>query len=556
MDNNKHIDEVFRDKLSGHQYEFVPEHWEMMKSVLDAAAKSGNKGFIGGLSKILIMVSALVMVVSGVYVYCVLNQIQSSSSQKQTSGIYSSTFVSDHTSRIISESISDNQQFTNPVTTNHYIAQSPVNNQQYQQQQFTTAEITEQKDKNDKNNPQNNIQIINNEQVENADNQSSNNNVVVVETDEQQTYSNNQINAGVIRSRNDGYKESEAQDVREKIVINSVEQDDITGSIVDDYLAKKEKADAKNRKQKKNQKTGRSTEKFDHEAQAQTISNLSALNELTINPAFTGINRMHNVSISAMAHKPLYKPASDFSIPFEYSIAYDFSFGKYKNYGLGVNYRRFVGAAEGSLGADLTFAYRFDLNRNSSLRVGATACYLAYDINQSSLNFGDMLDGRHGFVYNTHETFPEKSLKSRFDLNVGFWYNWKTLYIGLAGRHLTSPDIGMLTSSGLSREYSLSAAYGLKIGRSFEMLPSVEMRYNENLFYCSPSLLFSYRRWLLYGVSFQDLNTAGIILGFNFYNNFIVNIRGGIPLNKGIRNNFGIIDYAGADLRIQFGKTK
>jgi hypothetical protein len=52
------------------------------------------------------------------------------------------------------------------------------------------------------------------------------------------------------------------------------------------------------------------------------------------------------------------------------------------------------------------------------------------------------------------------------------------------------------------------------------------------------------------------MNTAGIILGFNFYNNFIVNIRGGIPLNKGIRNNFGIIDYAGADLRIQFGKTK
>jgi type IX secretion system PorP/SprF family membrane protein len=280
------------------------------------------------------------------------------------------------------------------------------------------------------------------------------------------------------------------------------------------------------------------------------------VNNFVVNPAFAGFNQRHTISLSTLIHKPLYKPSNDFNVPFEYSIAYDFNFGKRKNCGIGIDYKRFLGAAEGSLAVDLTFAYRINLAKYHNLRLGASASYIASDINKSDMTFPDMIDTRDGFVYNSNEVFPNKTTKNNFDLGMGVWYSWKTLYVGVSAIHLTSPEIGVVSKSKIPREYMLSAGYGVNLNKSLSVLPSTELKYIEKIINISPCMLFTYKRWLLFGIEFQNLRNAGLVLGYNLKNNVIINIYSGVPMNKDIIKNFGVIDYAGLSLHFQLGNYR
>ncbi|HQI71466.1 MAG TPA: hypothetical protein PLT47_11990, partial [Bacteroidales bacterium] len=68
--------------------------------------------------------------------------------------------------------------------------------------------------------------------------------------------------------------------------------------------------------------------------------------------------------------------------------------------------------------------------------------------------------------------------------------------------------------------------------------------------------LFTYKKWLLFGAEFRSLKDAGLVLGFNMKDNVIINIRSGIPMSKELMSNFGIIDYAGVNVRLQFGNQR
>jgi hypothetical protein len=141
-------------------------------------------------------------------------------------------------------------------------------------------------------------------------------------------------------------------------------------------------------------------------------------------------------------------------------------------------------------------------------------------------------------------------------LGMGVWYSWKTLFVGVSAIHLTNPEIGIISKSRIPREYMLSAGYGFNMSKTLNVLPAIELKYNERILNVSPSMLFTYKRWLLFGMEFQNLRNAGLVLGFNVKNNVIINIRGGVPMNKDIIENFGVVDYAGLSLRFQFGNYR
>lgn len=561
MDKNNHIDDFFKSKLDSYQPEYVQEHWQMLKNALESSPKAVPVIFGNFTSKLLIVLSAIIIVGSGIYTYMLTQEVSSIRMKESTKTKYEAT---DKTSNAAinnsdqntstAESIKPVENKNIPLTTtnivkeNNIIAKSVSNNRNYQnniQVQNSTANtnfkklITPSENNVEKPFVNDEITVLSGKEANENDFKIRNDNVtetLVPDSKIQQNISENNVTSEI----------NEKTNITEK---PNIEKNNYT-SVIDDYLIQKQKLE---RKYKRN-----AERKLNNSKSYESLpdSKISMVNNFVVNPAYAGFNQRHTISLSSLVHKPFYKLSNDFNVPFEYNIAYDFNFGKLKNCAIGLNYRRYLGAAEGSLNVDLTFAYRIFLAKHHNLRLGFSASYLVSDINKENLSFSDMIEERDGFVYNTEEIFPDKTTSNNFDMGMGVWYNWKTLFIGVSAIHLTSPEIGVISKSRIPREYLLSTGYGFKINKNLSSLPAIELKYNEIIFYISPSMLFTYKKWLIFGAEFQNLRNAGLVLGLNLNNNFIINMHGGIPMNKDIIENFGIVDYAKISLRFQFGNYR
>ncbi|MEI6852786.1 MAG: PorP/SprF family type IX secretion system membrane protein [Bacteroidota bacterium] len=572
MDKNNHIDDLFRSKLSNYQPDYVPEHWQMMKAAMESSPKVAPIRSGNFTAKLLIVLSAIIIVGSGIYAY-MLTQKPGSSETRENVIAQLKPFdnaINDKVENKLSRNMPSEQNSSSPinfknnalnantdvkgnslpVNTGSKNDNSQKNNIKNQNTKPTTTAAFKET-----NSSANSVSIIEKPLTNNSDN------IALADKDVLEPLIKPQIenlNNQVVTENIAQFKITETKvndnqsDSRDKKLSSEIHTSDESAytSVVDDYLAKKEKQD------KKHQKLADRKENYGKHFESLPDCKVSMVNNFVINPAYAGFNQRHTISLSTLVHKPLYKPSNDFNVPFEYSIAYDFNFGKRKNCGIGVNYKRYLGAAEGSLVLDLTFAYRIALAKEHNLRLGLSASYLASNINKDNLSFSDMIDSRDGFVYNTNEVFPGKTAKNNFDLGLGVWYNWKTLFVGLSAIHLTSPDVGVISQSRIPREYMLSGGYGFNISKKLNTLPAFELKYNGKLLNFSPSMLFTYKRWLLFGVEFQNLRNAGLVLGFNLKNNVIINIHSGMPMNKDIIRNFGVVDYAGLSLRFQFGNYR
>jgi type IX secretion system PorP/SprF family membrane protein len=568
MDKNNHIDDIFRSKLGDYQPEFVPEHWQMMKAAIASSQKTVPVSSVNFTSKLLIVISALLIISSGVYTYLLTQKYNSFKTIDKTTAQLTpneKAVKAFNNNRNISESgktfIPDNNN-NNPNQNNYAVKENDVhgnstvknisNQREHIQVKKSSSNITNENSTTPTINHNNKTgkTPVNNVEIAALSNQEVTEHSIINEPEQVVT---DIISVNTVKPQNTEpiVDSKPINKNNEGIETNKVPNEDNNySSVTDDYLAQKEKFDKKHKKEM-DQKTN-SSRKYESLPDCK----VSMVNSFIVNPAYAGFNQRHTISLSGLVHKPLYKPSNDFNVPFEYSLGYDFNFGKRRNCGIGIDYKRFLGAAEGSLAVDLTFAYRINLGNYHNLRIGASATYLASDVNKSDLTFPDMIDPRNGFVYNTSEAFPDKTAKNNFDLGMGVWYSWKTLYVGVSAIHITSPEIGVILKSRIPREYLLSAGYGFNINKSVNVLPAFELKYNEKLLNISPSMLFTYKRWLLFGAEFQNLRNAGIVLGVNLKNNVIINIHGGVPMNRDIIKNFGVVDYAGLSLRFQFGNYR
>ena len=101
------------------------------------------------------------------------------------------------------------------------------------------------------------------------------------------------------------------------------------------------------------------------------------------------------------------------------------------------------------------YAYQLAIDRNISIKAGFQATYYQKAIDWSQLTFGDMIDARYGFIYNTMET-PIEAPVNKLDFSAGFLAFTQTLYFGFAAHHLTEPDESFFknTESKLPRKYT------------------------------------------------------------------------------------------------------
>jgi len=93
-------------------------------------------------------------------------------------------------------------------------------------------------------------------------------------------------------------------------------------------------------------------------------------------------------------------------------------------------------------------------------------------IDWSKLTFGDQIDPRYGFIYNTNETESDHNPVNMFDLNAGLLISHGNFVYGAAFHHITQPDEGFAGSSRLPLKITAHISYVGQVNEHFKISPS------------------------------------------------------------------------------------
>ncbi|MFB1023672.1 MAG: type IX secretion system membrane protein PorP/SprF [Vicingaceae bacterium] len=179
-------------------------------------------------------------------------------------------------------------------------------------------------------------------------------------------------------------------------------------------------------------------------------------NRLYLNPAFAGASQCPKLTLNYRNQWP----GIDNSFV-TYAASYDQNIDKI-NGGIGFQLMS-DRAGEGVLNttsAAFMYAYQFAVTRKFSIRAGFQATLVQKSIDVSNLRFGDMIDSRRGFVYQSQEQV-ENDRVFYPDFSFGLIGFSEKFYFGGAVHHLTAPDEGFLNQAILPMR--ITGHFGAKI---------------------------------------------------------------------------------------------
>ena len=104
------------------------------------------------------------------------------------------------------------------------------------------------------------------------------------------------------------------------------------------------------------------------------------------------------------------------------------------------------------------YSYTVNVSRQFSIRAGLQATFFQRSMDFSGLTFGDMIDERYGFIYETQET-PGSDQVNGADFSVGFLGYSENIFVGFAVHHLTEPSESFFSDDDarLYRKYTFHA---------------------------------------------------------------------------------------------------
>ena len=186
-----------------------------------------------------------------------------------------------------------------------------------------------------------------------------------------------------------------------------------------------------------------------------------------------------------------------------YSASFD-TYSKDINGGVGL-LATYDQQAEGTISTTMIggiYSYNQKLTRKVSLMFGARAAYYQKFLDWNKLTFGDMIDPRRGFIYQTND-IPRGGKRGFFDVSGGAVVFTKRFYAGLAGHHANQPDESMiLGESKLPVRWTAHMGGTIPIGR--------RGRYSDGTT-IKPAIIYQYQN------GFQELN-VGAYLNYNVLN--------------------------------------
>ncbi|MDI1354820.1 MAG: type IX secretion system membrane protein PorP/SprF [bacterium] len=200
-------------------------------------------------------------------------------------------------------------------------------------------------------------------------------------------------------------------------------------------------------------------------------------NPLYLNPAFAGTARCPRICMNYRNQWP------NLSGRYEtYSVSGDLHVDAMAG-GLGILVTT-DDQAHGTLkttNASLIYSYQAVINREFSLKFGLQATYMQKSLDVTALNFGDMIDARRGFVWNTQEAIPQPR-KSGADFSAGILGYSKRYFFGFAAHHINQPDEGLLGTSKLPVKFTAhgGAIIPLEKGNESYLSPNILFQAQQN----------------------------------------------------------------------------
>tara|TARA_B110000285_G_scaffold87091_1_gene99780 strand:+ start:5382 stop:6377 length:996 start_codon:yes stop_codon:yes gene_type:complete len=210
-------------------------------------------------------------------------------------------------------------------------------------------------------------------------------------------------------------------------------------------------------------------------------------NPLYLNPAFAG---SHGCPRFAMNYRNQWPSLSGNYVT--YSASYDQYFSNisggigviamHDQQGQGTIYTSMIG---------LIYSYHLKVNRKFSILFGARAAMFNKFLDWDKLTFGDMIDPRKGFIYETGDV-PRAGSKYFFDASAGFVGYSKNFFFGGAVHHLNKPNESMIEgTSKLPMRFTGHMGAEIKLGK--------QSQYN-NITSIMPNIIYQYQN------GFQELS--------------------------------------------------
>lgn len=215
---------------------------------------------------------------------------------------------------------------------------------------------------------------------------------------------------------------------------------------------------------------------FDLKAQDPQFTQFYA-NPLYLNPAFAGTARCPRICMNYRNQWP--------NLSGNY-VTYSFSGDLHLDAlagGIGVLVTQ-DDQANGTLkttNASLIYSYQAVINREFSLKFGLQATYMQKALDRENLHFGDMIDARRGFVWNTNEPLPNNN-KTAADFSAGLLGYSKNYFFGLAAHHINQPDEGLIGESKLPVKFTghAGAIIPLEKGNESYLSPNILFQSQQN----------------------------------------------------------------------------
>lgn len=183
-------------------------------------------------------------------------------------------------------------------------------------------------------------------------------------------------------------------------------------------------------------------------------------NPLYLNPALAGNRICPRVNLTYRMQWPgVYGTYSTVSASFD-KLAY-----KVKG-GIGLLVMN-DNAGKGTLrttGVGFIYAPKVIISHNSFISAAIQAGYWQKSVDWSKLTFGDQIDPKRGFIYNTDE-IPGKQTVGSFDLSAGMLISSKYLFAGAAVHHILEQNEAFLGTANLPRKYTVHAGANIPVNK-------------------------------------------------------------------------------------------
>lgn len=125
----------------------------------------------------------------------------------------------------------------------------------------------------------------------------------------------------------------------------------------------------------------------------------------------------------------------------------------------GLNYFRDQ-AGEGNLTTQsyiLNIGRAITIYKDLAIRIGASGSFNSRSIDWSKLTFGDQIDSRYGFIYETQQNMSNSSVRY-INFNLGAVLHSKTFLVSYAMHNANSPSIGFIDNSRLPVRHTTHGA--------------------------------------------------------------------------------------------------